>query len=503
MVGAQKNLGAALASTMWTAATAIFVIPFYIKYLGVETYGLVGFFLTLQAIFQLLDVGLSAAINREVAKSISLVEKRALGQTLHSLAVVYWFMAAGLFGVLFILSASIASDWLSFEDLSTDSVETAVILMGAVIAFRLPIALYQGALIGAQKLVTTSVLSILMITLGNFGALLLLVFVSDTIVTFFLWQLLTSFVYVFSIRSIAWKEIGRLKSDRFSVDSLKKNWRFTLHMAAVSWIAILFTQMDKVILSNILGLADYAHYMLAVTVVGVLYMFVTPTYNFLYPKFTALVAGDNVNELFDLYTLSIRLLAVFIFPLAMVLVVSSGTLVEIWTGRQDLSLVVGSIVSVMVIGTALHCVMYIPHALQLANGMSRLPLIINLTVLVMFVPTIVILTSVLGALGAAFAWVILHLCYMVLSVSLTQYYILKGRGLTWFYKDMGVPLMVSIFGGAAYKYTLTLFDLTGYSEVFFAAISASALILVGIVSSKTLRSYACQYVKSGALLNQN
>ena len=43
-------------------------MPFYIKLLGIEAYGLVGFYVTLLAALQVLDLGISPTINREMAR---------------------------------------------------------------------------------------------------------------------------------------------------------------------------------------------------------------------------------------------------------------------------------------------------------------------------------------------------------------------------------------------------------------------------------------------------
>ena len=42
-------------------------VPLYIKFMGIESYGLVGIFASLLALFGLLDMGLSTTLNRELA----------------------------------------------------------------------------------------------------------------------------------------------------------------------------------------------------------------------------------------------------------------------------------------------------------------------------------------------------------------------------------------------------------------------------------------------------
>jgi len=64
----KKNIVANYASQLYSAGISILILPLYIKYMGAEAYGLVGFFTMLQAWFGLLDLGLTPTIARETAR---------------------------------------------------------------------------------------------------------------------------------------------------------------------------------------------------------------------------------------------------------------------------------------------------------------------------------------------------------------------------------------------------------------------------------------------------
>ena len=67
------------------------IIPQYVRYLGVEAYGLVGFFLTLQAMLQVLDLGVSPSVNRELAWYSASPDKSAEAcDFVHTLELAYW-----------------------------------------------------------------------------------------------------------------------------------------------------------------------------------------------------------------------------------------------------------------------------------------------------------------------------------------------------------------------------------------------------------------------------
>ncbi len=64
----KSNIAAGYASQLWTALIGIVLMPLYLKYMGSEAYGLVGFFVMLQAIFIMLDLGLTPTVAREAAR---------------------------------------------------------------------------------------------------------------------------------------------------------------------------------------------------------------------------------------------------------------------------------------------------------------------------------------------------------------------------------------------------------------------------------------------------
>jgi O-antigen/teichoic acid export membrane protein len=103
--------------------------------------------------------------------------------------------------------------------------------------------------------------------------------------------------------------------------------------------------------------------------------------------------------------------------------------------------------------------MHFPYALQLAFGNSRLPLVINSTLLVIFVPLLIVLSVKFGIVGAAAAWAILNLLYLFLGTWLTHQELLPGIGWRWLGGDVGVPLFASLIlvgGGCLAVRTLDL-----------------------------------------------
>ena len=60
--------------------------------------------------------------------------------------------------------------------------------------------------------------------------------------------------------------------------------------------------------------------------------------------------------------------------------------------------------SFLVIGMALHGILTMPYALQLANGWTRLTIGTNVVAIVVLAPALVLLAKLYGGIGAAVVW---------------------------------------------------------------------------------------------------
>jgi hypothetical protein len=61
-------LGASILSRAWGAALSVLAVPVYLRFLGVESFGVVGVFTTLSALIGFMDLGLGSTLTRELAR---------------------------------------------------------------------------------------------------------------------------------------------------------------------------------------------------------------------------------------------------------------------------------------------------------------------------------------------------------------------------------------------------------------------------------------------------
>jgi len=442
----QRNVLANFVGKGWAAVLGLAVVPLYIRILGIEAYGLIGFYITLQAVFAVLDLGLSTTLNRELARFSALPDRaQDMRNLVRTLEVIYWGVALFIGGLVMALSPFIARYWVQAETIPVSTVQLAVMLMGLVLAFQWPFGFYSGGLLGLQYQVLYNVLLVIMYTLRYAGVLLVLYFVSPTIEGYFLWQAGVSIFVTILTAITLWRVLPRTTHQPiFQRSLLSEVWRFAAGLSGISLTVLVLTQADKVILSRILPLAQFGYYTLAWLVANSLYLLVIPFFMALFPRFTDLVGTQNTEQLADLYHSSSQIVAVLVFPISLGIAFFSKEILLFWTGDPVTVSNTYLLVTLLILGTALHGMMNLPFALQLAYGWTKLALFTNLIAIAVLLPALLILTSFWGTIGAAFIWLALNLGWFLLQIPVMHSRLLVDEKSTWYRVDLARPFLASL-----------------------------------------------------------
>jgi O-antigen/teichoic acid export membrane protein len=457
----------------WQALMGLAFIPLYIHYLGVEAWGLVGFMATLQAWFVLLDMGLSPALGREMARfTAGEITAEAVKNLLCSLEILVG-IAALLAGVLSVVGASwLAEYWLKPEKLAVDAVTTAIALMGWVIACRMAEQLYRGALQGLQRQVWLNVAQAVMATVRWAGVIPILIWVSPTIQAFFIWQGVGSLV---SVGVLAWGAHHFLPATDakpyFSWAELHRIKRYAGGMVATALLVLFLTQIDKLLLSKLLSLQHYGYYMLAATVAGGLIFFISPLTAAMLPHLTELAARRDEAALRDSFHRACQWLAVSVVPAALVIVFFAKPLLFAWSRDAELADQSAPILSLLALGTLCNAFMNMPYMLQLAHGWSGFAARVNVVAALILVPALFYFVPRYGALAAASIWLALNLGHLVFSTHFIFRRLLPDEKWNWYRSDVVMPLL------AGFVPVLVVLWLWPKSDSFIAMIARLAAAL--------------------------
>ncbi len=406
----------------WAALLQIALIPIYIKLIGIEAYGLVGFYVVLLTTAQVFDLGLGQTMTREFARLGATTEKlRDARDLLKTVSLVYWAISAVIAAFVLLAAPILASHVIKAQGLSQDTTRHAIMLMAAIIPMQWALNLRLSALMGMERQVLVNALRIVMSTVTAGGAILVLWFVSPTVTAFFWWQILVSMVNLAVIAVMLNRVLPpAAHKPRFDVALLRQIRRFAAGVSGINVVSTIATQLDKWILVTLLPLKIFGYYVLAVAVANSLYMFIIPIFNGFLPRFSILVAQGGGDHLKKLYYFGTQVMVTAVIPPALLLTLFSREVLLLWTRNSEIATVSAPLVSILALGVALNGLMNIPYALQLAYGWTRLVLGINLIALAFLVPAITILTLQFGAIGGAIAWLVFNLIFALLAVPLTH-----------------------------------------------------------------------------------
>ncbi len=456
-------------------------IPLYIKFMGIEAYGLIGFYLMFQAMLQVLDLGLSPTMSREMARYSVQPEKADEARDLvRTLEIGYWLIGIVAGAAFVAASPWVATHWIKATTIPVRSIRQAVMLMGVLAVFQWPLSFYQGGLMGLRKQVLFNVLRIIAVTVSNGGAVLVLWLVSPTIQAFFLWLVAMNAVQVVLLTFFLWKSLPpAARAPQFAFGLVRNIGRFAAGMSGIAAFSLVLGQADKVILSKLFSLKVFGYYTIAGMFGAGLVMIVSSVFNTIYPQFSALVAQGDEEALIRLYHGATQLMLLLIIPPAVVLSLFSVEVLQLWTRNAEVARNAGPIATILVLGTALNGLMFLPYTLQLAYGWTSIGLKITIFLTIVVVPAIWLMATHYGPMGAAFVWLGLQAINMLIGVPLTHRRLLRHEMTRWFLQDVGPPLAAAVVVAALARVLITgqmspLTTSVALFVVFLAALAAAA-----------------------------
>ena len=494
-----RNLLANYFGTAWAGLMAFAFIPLYVRFLGVEAYGVIGVFTMLQSVFVVLDMGMAPTLSREAARfRAGAHSPQGIRELVHAVERVYWAIAIGVAAGLAVASPWLAGDWLRPQVLATATLAQAVMAMGVVIALRWLGTLYRSAIQGLQDQVWLNLVTASFATLRGLGVIPVLVWLSPTIQAFFVYQaVVTGFEALVLARRMRWLLPAALVPVRFRWLALRGIWRFAAGMTVITLLAVLLSQADKVLLSRLLPLAEFGHYAIASTLAAALYVMVVPLNNAIYPRLTELVVQGGQQQLAAAYHRYCQALTLALVPAALVLAFFSDHLVLLWTRDVELTHAVAPLVSLLAIGNMLNGLMNLPYSLQLAHGWTRLAVTVNLVAVVLLVPAIYIGVQAFGVVAAPVVWIMLNSGYVVIGVPLIHRKLLSTEMWRWYGQDVFMPAFAAFAAAALVRIATPDAVLDKPLEVIAGVLVAAALALfAAIVASPLGRNQLNGYCRS-------
>lgn len=483
MAKLRSNITANYISQIYSALAGILTVPIYAQYLGIEAFGVIGFYITLQAWFQVLDAGLSTTLSRESSLYNTDQSRQSVFTRVKSLLERFFFSSSVCASAVFLYGAEwISINWIKANHIPQPTIELVLQLMGIVISFRWLSCLYRGMVIGFELQVWLAKLNIAITTVRFLIPLPFVIYFDMGLAFYFYMQLavaVTEFLFLYfkirsKLKSMQIVQIGPLAaSDQFEFQRILK---FTYGVATTSVIWVILTQTDKLVLSKLLPLDEYGRFSMAVTLANGINLITGPIMMAILPRMTTIAStGDNLG-LVQMYRRLTQLVVTILAPLTIVLTLTAYSTMYVWTGDTLLSNNTALILAIYAAGNMVMSIGAVAYALQYSLGNIRMHVIGNIMSALMYVPAVTFATINYGAIGAATVWLILNLVYLLIWIPRIHSKLVPSLNRPWFVNDIGKILMACCVPVAMFSWIQS--DLHHLSRLA----SFGVIVILGIVT---------------------
>ena len=422
----------------------------------------------LSASLAVLDAGLGAVATRESAAYIG-----ANNQRQHEIVKLLRSIEVLLFGIAFIIGLIVAFTaplivkyWLNVSNELIPSATLAVCWMGLTIAIQFPISFYTGCLNGFQRQVSLNIVNIIGSTLRGGGAVLVLWLMSPSVQAYFAWQAIGAFMMLIALRVLFFRCLNEAGSIfLFSFESIKRVRHFLGGVGFINILALLLTQLDKIILSSVLPLAIFGYYSLAWMLGTLVYRLTGPVFSTYYPRITQLFEEKNREVMLSTYKQACKIMSVAVVPISLWLALFSQDILNFWTKNPTLAKEASGALSVIAIGTMFNAFMHIPYALQLAHSYTRLTLVQNTIAVILLAPLTWFLATHYNLAAAALPWLIVNAGYLIIGAPLMHRYLAVPGLKEWYIGAIFGPIFFSGLTMGLINRIFVLFNL--HDELIF------------------------------------
>ncbi|BCQ56633.1 lipopolysaccharide biosynthesis protein [Burkholderia gladioli] len=490
----KRSLIANYAGQIATVVLGMIMVPVYVHHLGVEAYGLIAFNAVLLAWVQLLDLGLSPTLCRELARANGEAAHREVRVLLQSLEK---FVSA-ICLVLIVLSGFaapfFATGWLNAKSLPTHDIELAFVLMVLTVSARWLSSLYRGGMVGIDRQAT---LNTVIVIFAVIRAVLVvpLITIWPRVDVFFLWQLGAILGEAITMRVLLGRAIGAPALSRtFSREVLAARARLSLSIAFSALMWATSTQADKIILSKLLPLSAFGVFSMATLLASGILLLANPVQQSFTPRFTA-DSARNVNALKSSYFLASEIMMIVVIPVALLFASVPDLVFRLWSSSLPMNPDALRILQCYALGNACSAIAGLSFLIQYADGDLSLHIKGNLGFVAILVPAVLVGAIHYGALGAAYTWLAINLVQLCVWVGIVHRRFLPGINGVW-YRGLAARVLVVAVLGAAFHYAapppverLVLLPVLGCMWLLMVA----AMIVVSPISQRKAMALARRF----------
>ena len=403
----------------------VFTIPFLIKNIGVERFGILSIIWTLIGYFSIFDFGIGRALTHGVASQRA-TDPKVTNYHLINIGLRTTLFAGIIGGILLAaLSYQLSFHWLN----ATLNLQSELFISILLTSVGIPIVTYtsglRGILEGYEDFKSINIIKSLLGVLNFILPVISILFFGKSLINIVLALVLIRFIvlifhFYFLSSILNLKKIFALTSSKNLNEAKIEIYNFGAWMTLSNIISPLMVNADRFIISNLLGASVVAYYTvpfdLAIRALIIPAAFTTS----LFPRFASLLKF-NQNEAKNVFHSSKKKIIKGMLILCILMILFSKIGLSIWINNNfaNKSWIILIIIS---IGIFFNSLAQVPHTFLQASGNVRITAIIHSIEFLFYIILLLLFLKIFGISGAALAFAIrVFFDYQILNYYANNY----------------------------------------------------------------------------------
>ncbi len=381
---------------------AVIAMPFVVRGLGTERFGLLSLAWVVMGYFTIFDLGLGRATTKFVAEALGKGEGGRVSQIIWTAVTVQAIMGAIGALALFGLTDLLVNGILNIPNDLLDEARLTFHLLALGIPVVMITSSFSGVLEAAQRFALVNAIRIPSSTLTYLLPLvgLYLGMGLPGIVALILLARLFSLI---ALIIIDLRIDPKLREYSGSLEILPRLFCYGGWITISSIVSPILVYLDRFLIGSILTMAAVAYYTApyeAVTRISIIALSLSMT---LFPAISALEGAKDKQKLGSVFARAIKFIFITTGPVVVVIWLFSGEILQIWLGDDFL---IESKVAMQLLsaGILINSLAHVPYALLQGGGRPDLPAKFHLIELPAYIVLAWFLVTEFGIAGAAGAW---------------------------------------------------------------------------------------------------
>ena len=382
----------------------IITIPFIVRGLGVERFGLLSLAWVVLGYFTIFDLGLGRATTKYVAEALGKGEEDNLPHLVWTAVTIQVLL--GFVGALVLVGITplLAERILNIPEGLLREAKITFYLLSLAIPIILISSSFSGILEADQRFDLVNYVRIpssaftYLIPLAGWKLGLRLPGIITLIVTLRLIGLIIFVVMDFHFFP---------KIKRFSIHfvTLKQLLTFGGWLTVSNVVSPILAYFDRFLIGSVLSMAAVTYYTAPYEAITKLWIIPVSLTMALFPAFSSLTGSGALDRVEPFFVRSVKYVFASLAPVVLILILFSREILGIWLGN-DFGIQSSTVFQLLGFGILVNSLAHVPYSLLQGIGRPDIPAKFHLLELPFYVGTVLVFINVWGITGTAFAWLV-------------------------------------------------------------------------------------------------